>query len=188
MDKATIRRQQKHIRKTALAQADTGDTAGAVFYVPLYDNIHRLLARFPSSHTVAGYYPIADEIDILPVLNSMPNPAALPCALQKDSPLIFRLWRATDVLDTDIYNIPCPVPTAQTTVPDIILVPLLAFDSRGYRLGYGGGFYDRTIAAYAPPVTIGIGIDALQMPTVPIEATDQPLTHIVTETRILHIT
>ncbi len=181
MDKATVRKRQKQIRKTALASADT------VFYTQLYNNIKSVLMDFPNTYTVAGYYPIDNEIDILPVLQDIQNPTALPCTVQQNSPLIFKLWQQGDPMDTDIYNIPCPTANAPIVTPDIILVPLLAFDIRGYRLGYGGGFYDRTLEKYTPPITIGISINALQIAAVPTQPTDQRLTHIITETQIFKV-
>ena len=179
MDKTTLRNKQFIIRKTVLAHADT------VFYTPLWENIQKIIDDYPTDYTVAGYYPIKNEIDVLPVLHGLQNPTALPCTITKHVPLTFKLWRQGDMLTTDIYNIPCPTQTAETVIPDILLVPLLAFDNQGYRLGYGGGFYDRTIAKYTPPVTIGIGAECLYTKFVPTDKNDKKMTHIVTEKRTL---
>lgn len=181
MDKNTLRIHQKKLRKTVLAQADT------VLFSTLYDNIISVLRTIPPTYTVAGYFPMQDEIDIRPVLQNITNPTALPCTIAQGEPLIFRTWTQEDDMEHDIYHIPCPRDTTPQVVPECLLVPLLAFDSRGYRLGYGGGFYDRTIAHDRPKITLGIGLECLYVDTVPTDTYDQACTHIITETRIIEI-
>ena len=181
MDKNTLRIYQKHKRKTALAQTDTA------FVKAIYTHITSVICKFSNTMTVGGYYPITTEIDVLPLLACIKNPTALPCAIADNTPLTFRMWSQGDRLSTDIYNIPCPIKTAQIVTPDILLVPLLAFDTYGYRLGYGGGFYDRTIATQQPTVTIGVGLSCLQVDTVPTEHYDRPLNYIVTEQHIIQV-
>jgi 5-formyltetrahydrofolate cyclo-ligase len=83
-----------------------------------------------------------------------------------------------------------PLPTAPEIVPQLLLVPLLAFDCAGYRLGYGGGFYDRTIAklrAAGEALAVGVTFAALEVPAVPRDDTDQPLDWIVTERAAIRI-
>ncbi len=114
------------------------------------------LARFAPSLVdrfcptiVAGYWPVRSEIDILPLLSALHDKGVhlcLPITGPAGMPLSFRHWTFGAALDTGRFGIKQPFPDAQKLFPDVICVPLLAFDSRCQRLGYGGGYYDRTLA------------------------------------------
>jgi len=98
-----------------------------------------------------------------------------------DAPLAFSAWQAGAELVDDAYGIPVPA-RFEVVVPEVVLVPLNAFDAAGYRLGYGGGFFDRTLAALRPaPVSVGLGFELGRVPSIRPEAHDMPLDWIVTE-------
>ena len=98
---------------------------------------------------VAGYWPVRSEIDILPLLSALQDKGVrlcLPITGRAGTPLSFHHWAIGTPLDTGQFGIQQPFPDAEHLLPDVICVPLLAFDSKCHRLGYGGGYYDRTLA------------------------------------------
>ena len=137
---------------------------------------------------VSAYYPFETEIDCLPLLNALHEKGwqiGLPVVLGKAKPLEFRLWVPGGTLESGSFGIPAPPATAETVDPDVLLVPMLAFDRYGYRLGYGGGFYDRTLALARSERTvtaIGLAFDAQGVDRCPIDDYDQPLDAVITET------
>ena len=152
------------------------------------------MAALPLSHppsVVSGFWPVRGEIDPRPLMRHFANGGAkmaLPVVEKPRAPLLFRLWNVTDELIPGVFDIPVPAADKPVVTPDLMLVPLLAFDSRGYRLGYGGGFYDRTIAALSqrgPLITIGIAFDGQQVDSVPHDGHDRQLDFIATERRIV---
>lgn len=107
--------------------------------------------------------------------------AAMPVVERADAPMTFRIWTPGAPMAVDPFGIPVPA-TAGCTVPDILLLPLVAFDAAGYRLGYGGGYFDRTLAACAPrPLAVGVGFDLCRVDSIRPEPHDIPLERIVTE-------
>ena len=111
-------------------------------------------------------------------------------ALDKKSPLRFRLWTPDQVLVPDACGIPSPPPSAPELHPNLLITPLLAFDRTGGRLGQGGGHYDRTLAALRkqrPVFVLGIAFAGQEVPSVPMAAHDQRLDAIVTETEFIEI-
>ncbi len=137
---------------------------------------------------VSAYYPFETEIDCLPLLSALQERGwriGLPVVRGKGKPLEFRLWAPGEALVTGSLGIPAPPDSAETVMPDVFLVPMLAFDRYGYRLGYGGGFYDRTLALARTERTVtavGLAFDAQRVDRCPIDDYDQPLDAIVTET------
>ena len=106
---------------------------------------------------------------------------ALPVVEEKARPLLFRPWQPATRLAPGIWNIPVPA-EGRPVRPDALLVPLVGFDGEGYRLGHGGGYYDRTLAAMAPrPLAIGVGFAASRLPTIHPQPHDVPMDLIVTE-------
>jgi 5-formyltetrahydrofolate cyclo-ligase len=136
---------------------------------------------------IAGYRAIRDEIDPEPALIALMDRGfalALPASLDKASPLVFRAWRPGEPLLPDRLGVPAPGTAAAIVEPALILVPLLAFDFRGYRLGYGAGCYDRTLAALraARPVqALGLAFAIQEVESVPAESHDNRLDGVVTE-------
>jgi 5-formyltetrahydrofolate cyclo-ligase len=139
---------------------------------------------------VSGYWPMDDEFDARPLLGALDargHPIGLPVVLGKGRPLVFRRWRPGDTLEPAVFGTSVPGEAAAEVTPSLLLVPLLAVDPRGFRLGYGGGFYDRTLdglrAAGSAVTAVGISFDAQCIASVPTNTNDQPLDWLVTECR-----
>ena len=148
-----------------------------------------MLEELDTLKTVSAYCPINDELDALVTLKALHAarfPIALPAITDKDQPLEFRNWD----MRTDLFDGPfnTKVSSEETVVPDALLIPLLAFDEHGNRLGYGGGFYDRTIASLKIDnpelITIGIAYDGQKIAHLPVDDYDQILDMIVTDRAI----
>ena len=135
---------------------------------------------------VSGFSAIRDEIDAAPLLarlHAAGHPLGLPVMQGKGLPLVFRAWSPGDAMGTAQWDIAEPLPDKPVLEPDVVLVPLLAFDAAGHRLGYGGGFYDRTLArlrAIKPVVAVGVAYDELKVDAVPHRSYDQPLDWVLT--------
>lgn len=142
---------------------------------------------------VSGFFPIGSEIDPMPLmlqLRSLGHPLALPIVGEMGAPLIFRTWEPGDDMESGPYGIQEPRASAPKVTPALLLVPLLAFDRRGYRLGYGGGFYDRTLAqlnATGKPLAVGLAYAVQEVEAVPVADYDQPLNWIITEREAIEI-
>lgn len=135
---------------------------------------------------LSGYMPMRTEIDPLPAMAAHRGPVGVPVIMARATPLRFREWTPGCRMVAGEFGalIPEDGPWIE---PQVVIVPLLAFDARGYRLGYGGGFYDRTLEglrARRPTIAIGFAFAAQEVDLVPIDATDQPLDMIVTETGV----
>lgn len=143
-------------------------------------------ARPPA--VVSGFLPIGQEIDPLPLMERLRAEGyqlVLPVMEGKGLPLLFRAWSPGDAMAATMWGIREPLPTAPALEPDILLGPLLAFDSAGYRLGYGGGFYDRTLArlrAMKPVISIGLAFAEQQVDAVPHLDYDERLDWVLTPT------
>lgn len=138
---------------------------------------------------LAGYMPMRTEIDCLPAMAGHDGAVAVPVILGAGQALQFRRWTPTTPMVAGAFGALIPA-DGDRIVPQVLIVPLLAFDRRGYRLGYGGGFYDRTLEglrATGPVLAIGFAFAAQEMAEVPTEATDQPLDMIVTEAGIITV-
>jgi 5,10-methenyltetrahydrofolate synthetase len=111
---------------------------------------------------------------------------ALPMVVKRNQPLAFRLWEPGTRLERGVWNIPFPADGAEVA-PDVVIAPVVGFDSACYRLGYGGGFFDRTLAALpAKPRTIGVGYTCAAIATIYPQAHDIPMDAIVTEKNTLN--
>lgn len=136
---------------------------------------------------VAGYSPIRSEIDPMPLMRKLAAedvPLALPSIIAVDQPLKFRAWSPNDALQRGRLGILEPLSTAAEIVPDILLVPLAAFDRAGHRIGYGAGHYDRTFAQLRPAkkvIAIGLAFAAQEIPEIPASAHDARLDLVLTE-------
>lgn len=136
---------------------------------------------------VASYWPIRDEADprlFASELARRGHLLLLPAATAYGKPLAFRLWREGVRLRKNGHGFHEPCAEAEVSEPDVVLVPLLAFDSQGFRLGYGGGHYDITLArlrARRAIVAIGIAYAGQEVPQLPHDPHDQPLDMVVTE-------
>ncbi|MCH7634321.1 MAG: 5-formyltetrahydrofolate cyclo-ligase [Proteobacteria bacterium] len=141
----------------------------------------------PPAQVVAGYWPLPEEIDVRPLMTNLHlsgHVLVLPVVVGRGQPLIFRRWRPSLPLDAGVYGISVPSAEAPEATPGVLLVPLLAFDGEGRRLGYGAGYYDRTLATLRRAgdiLAIGAAYAAQRMDSLPEEASDQRLDWVVTE-------
>lgn len=135
---------------------------------------------------VSGFAAIRDEIDpsgLMLWLHEEGYNLALPVMIGKKQPLLMRAWAPGDAMASAAWGIAEPLDDKPTVEPDVVLVPLLAFDMRGNRLGYGGGFYDRTLANLRrkkPVIAVGLAYDELKVDEVPTESYDQRLDWVLT--------
>ncbi len=140
----------------------------------------------PPRTMVSGFSAIGEEIDPAPLLTQViadGGAACLPVMQGKGLPLLFRRWRPGDEMAEKTWGIREPLPSAPEAHPDVILTALLAFDARGYRLGYGGGFYDRTLRAARrerPVIALGLAYDEQEVDAVPHLDYDEPLDWVLT--------
>jgi 5-formyltetrahydrofolate cyclo-ligase len=141
---------------------------------------------WPIDMVVSGFWPIGQEIDIRPLLTLLHERGhriALPVTPPKGQPLTFRLWHPGAMLMPEKFGTVRPV--GDPAVPNILLVPLLSFDSRGGRLGYGGGYYDRTLAGLPGRFRLGCAFAAQQVDAVPTGPNDIRLDAVATEAGII---
>jgi 5-formyltetrahydrofolate cyclo-ligase len=142
------------------------------------------LAGRPAT-TLAGYWPIGDELDPRPALLRLAaagHVICLPVTGRRDEALRFRRWDPGKALVPAGFGTLAPAEDAPECTPELLLMPLLAFDAAGNRLGYGAGHYDRTLAGLAVrPTCIGLAFAAQEVDTVPREAHDRPMDMIITE-------
>ncbi len=137
---------------------------------------------------LAGYMPMRSEIDPLSVMHGHAGPVCVPVIKAPATPLRFARYMARTPMVAGDFGALIPA-ALDWLVPQVLIVPLLAFDARGYRLGYGGGFYDRTLQglrAQGPIVAIGFAFAGQKVDAVPIDATDQVLDMVVTESGVIH--
>lgn len=134
--------------------------------------------------TVSLYWPFRGEPDLRPWLasvNARGGRTALPLVVAKGEPLVFRAYAPGDRLEKGVWNIPIPADGAEV-VPDVVIAPVVGIDRRNYRLGYGGGFFDRTLAALPrKPLVIGIGYEMQRIPTIYPQWNDISMDAVVTE-------
>jgi 5-formyltetrahydrofolate cyclo-ligase len=140
----------------------------------------------PSLSIVSGFMAIGEEIDPAPLMDALHREGlrlALPRMQGKGLPLSMRAWAPGEPLEETMWGIREPALNASEVAPDVVLVPLLAFDASGWRLGYGGGFYDRTLAGLRrdkPVVAVGLAYDEQRVDQVPHDSHDQPLDWVLT--------
>ena len=145
---------------------------------------------------VAFCWPVQNEPDLRPLLAAWMAAqdsgfcALLPVVVAEDAALAFRVWTPETTLIADRYGIPTPA-AGEFVQPEALLLPLNAFDAAGYRIGYGGGYFDRTLAALREqatrPLAIGVGFELARVDSIDPEAHDQPLDAIVTEAGVFPV-
>jgi len=142
---------------------------------------------------VAGFMPMKSEINPLPLLRKLAAAGArlaLPVVAGQGKPLIMRAWAFGEPLAAGVWGIREPEPSAPAVAPDILIVPLLAFDRAGQRIGYGAGYYDLTLAASRARqavVAIGVGFAAQEIAAVPATPRDEPLDIVLTEREVIDL-
>ncbi len=173
-------REELLARRVALSVAERQEIATAIGKA--LDAL--LVQRLPDvrGRVISGYWPIRSEPDLRPWLASLHERGAipaLPVVERRASPLVFRPWRPGAAMERGHWNIPVPA-TTETLVPDVVLAPLVGWDAAGYRLGYGGGYFDRTLAA-RQPLAIGVGLQSARLATIYPQPHDIALAAIITE-------
>lgn len=175
-------------RTRTQAAKSVGDEGAYLFA----DNFLRHISA-GEGDVVSGYLPIGSELDVRRALGKSVSQGAeicMPVVVKEAEPLIFRRWREGDALIEESFGTRAPAPSSPECVPTILVVPMLAFDRQGYRLGYGGGFYDRTLMALraaGPVIAVGAAYADQEVSSVPHDDLDQPLDFIVTERAAIKI-
>lgn len=141
---------------------------------------------------VAGYWPIQGEIDPRPLMQRLSDAGVdlvLPVTGDTGQPLLFRSWYPGDQLAAGRFGTSEPANDRMPMTPNLLLVPMLAFDRQGWRLGYGGGYYDATISALRPNgvMTVGLAFSGQEIDSVPHQTHDQRLDWIVTDNEAVRI-
>ena len=140
----------------------------------------------PPGAVVSGFWPLGEEIDIRPLLRALHergNRVALPVTPRRGEALTFRGWQPGDVMAPERFGTLRPI--GEELQPDMLLIPLLAFDAAGGRLGYGGGFYDRTLPGLPGRFRLGCAFAAQQVDEVPVGPYDVRLDAVATENGII---
>nr|WP_213773497.1 5-formyltetrahydrofolate cyclo-ligase [Bradyrhizobium sp. dw_78] len=189
MPALSIERSKAELRATALAARDvlSGAQRIAAAQAIAARGLPFALAR---GAIVAGYSPIRSEIDPGPLLQRLATEGAtlaLPVIAGRDQPLRFHAWSAGDELVRGAFGILEPPPEAAEVIPDILLVPLAAFDRAGHRIGYGAGYYDRSLAQLrrSKAVTaVGIAFAVQEIEAVPSLTHDVALDYVLTEAKV----
>lgn len=180
IDRDSLRQLAKARR--ANAYTELGPYAGELLKVHFQNDI-----ELPRMAVVAGYWPIGEEMNTKPLLQALHDsghPVCLPVVTAQTAPLIFRQWQPYMRLQEGQFGIPVPPSSARQLIPDVVLVPTLAFDRTGHRLGTGGGFYDRTLEhlrAEKAILAIGITYSTQQAVEIPALPHDQKLDMVATE-------
>jgi 5-formyltetrahydrofolate cyclo-ligase len=149
------------------------------------------IARYPKASCIGFYWPVAGEFDARDALAvwvalDASRRAALPVVIAPRAPLVFHAWQPKSAMKKGRYGISVPE-EERVVVPDLLLIPCVGFDADRYRLGYGGGYYDRTLADWPggkPPATIGVAYESAKCDSLPRGEFDLPLGAIVTESAV----
>jgi len=138
----------------------------------------------PPAAVVAVYRAIGTELDAAPLaaaLVAAGRELCLPVVVEPDAPMIFRRWAPGEPLEPDLVGVPAPLPLAETVEPELIVTPMLAFDARGWRLGQGGGHYDRTFASLPAATRVGLAYAGQEVAGLAVQPHDVRLHGVLTE-------
>ena len=190
----SLDREKSELRETAQAvRRRSAEESGPHAAASLSDH---LVARFGylGGRAVSGYLAIGTEIDVAPALARLEQAglhATLPVVTSREQSLTFRRWTAGTQLEPGPLRTRHPAAESPEMVPDLLIIPMLAFDANGYRIGWGGGFYDRTLAKLRVKkevIAIGAAFAAQQVDKIPHDHHDARLDWIATETGLIEIT
>ncbi len=179
------------LRAQALARRGLVTPAEAKAFAGRIAEIGAGLAAEHKAETVSGFWPIKDEVSTLPLLERLSAQGlvtALPVMVGRDQPLTFRAWKPGEPLTQVQMKIMEPPPEAPEVLPDLLFVPLAAFDRKGDRLGYGAGYYDRSLSklrGLKRIVAIGIAFEVQELQDLPQEPHDEPLDYVLTERSLI---
>jgi 5-formyltetrahydrofolate cyclo-ligase len=179
------------LRRDALVRREAVEPAVRVAFSRRLADEGLRLARLWRPQIVSVFYPLRDEPDTLPLLAALAAAGfatALPAVVGRGSPLTFRRWRPVDPTRSGAMSIREPLEDAPVVDPDLLFVPLACFDRRGHRIGYGAGYYDRSLAylrAMKPVHAAGVAYGVCEIAAVPYEGHDQSLDAVVTEQETL---
>ena len=185
-----IPRQKELLRNEALARRDALPAAERQAAAEIIA-ARKFPIAIPRGAVVSGFMPMKSEINPLPLLKRLAAEGAklaLPVVAGRGKPLIMRAWEFGAPLDAGVWGIRQPKVDAPEIDPDILIVPLAAFDRAGHRIGYGAGYYDMTITrlrGIKPVVAIGIGLTVQEIPRVPATERDARLDLVLTEREII---
>ena len=189
--KHALREQAKAVRDEAAVKL--GDDGVRGFFEHLIQTWNVVSADFGNEAILAAYWPMASEMDVRPALVALDRIGVLmtlPEVAEKDRPLRFRAWTPDEALIEGDHGTFHPLHTAPLMRPDVVLVPMLAFDRKGYRIGWGGGYYDRTLELLRKTgecIAVGVAYSAQEVDEVPTDAYDQRLDWIITEQEAIEI-
>ncbi len=189
LDAAKKSLRERAMARRAEAHADIAKRFGAAHAGEALSRNFLAAITPPAGAAVSAFWPVRDEIDVRPLmfaLHERGHVCGLPVIVAKRAPLVFKRWDPHRKLVEGRWGIPVPPPGAEEVIPELMLVPLLAFDAKGNRIGYGAGFYDRTIALLRSrpgkrPLAVGVGYAAQQVEHVPCDETDERLDWVITE-------
>ncbi len=185
-ESAVIDQNKNMLRTAALARRDGLNDLARQAAAQRFAAFADIFDITPST-VVAGYMPMRNEADPLSLMRALAARGAqlaLPAVIASDAPLVFRAWREGDALTAGPFGTRHPAETAPQLVPDFVLVPLAAFDRRGHRIGYGGGYYDRTLVALRAQksvVAAGVAFAVQEVETVPASHHDAMLDVVLTD-------
>jgi 5-formyltetrahydrofolate cyclo-ligase len=183
-EKKRLRAEAKRRRAAAAAAASGVGEALCRHLIAALDQGTIPLAQ---GAAVSAYWPKGDELDPRPAMAALVargHPIGLPVVVAQAAPLVFRRWAPGDRLEPAGFGLRVPAADRPEVTPELLLVPLLAFDRSGTRLGYGGGFYDRTLArlqSAGRPLAVGIAYAGQELPELPRGPRDRALDWILTE-------
>jgi 5,10-methenyltetrahydrofolate synthetase len=183
-DWTDVRRWRKAERERLIAaRLAVSADARAAMSARIGEGIDALVGDI-AGRMVSLYWPFRGEPDLrawMASVNERGGRTALPVVIEKGQPLVFRAYKPGDRLEKGVWNIPIPA-EGDPVLPDIVISPIVGIDPENYRLGYGGGFFDRTLAAMPfRPLVIGVGYELQRIPTIYPQPHDIPMTTVITE-------
>lgn len=182
MPKISLRNEAKTRRLQLARETPGGADRAAGYFLSFFK---ATLFKDSLTPVVALYYPMGSELSTLPLLKALatlPVSTALPRV--SDDRLSFHLWSWGDPLEHDAFGFSCPLESAPRVSPDLLIIPLLAFDEEGHRLGYGKGHYDKTLPLYPDALKVGYAYEGQGVETLPRLPHDVALDFVVTNRQV----